>query len=104
MTYPIAVELPTASLGLAVACSVAGAVSYGLSNVLQQREAEQIAQDQTLKLGLLKQLARRPRWLVGIGADVGGYVFEALALGLARSCWSNRSSRPRCCSRSSSAA
>jgi len=82
MTYPLAVELTTTHVGLAVACAVACAFSYGLSNVLQQREAEQIAQDQTLKLGLLKQLARRPRWLVGIGADVGGYVFEALAIGL----------------------
>ena len=82
MTYLIAVELPTANLGLAVTCSVACAASYGLSNVLQQREAEQIPQDQTLKLGLLRQLAHRPRWLIGIGADVGGYVFEALALGL----------------------
>ena len=82
MTYSIAVELTTTHVGLAVASAVACAFSYGLSNVLQQREAEQIAQDQTLKLGLLKQLARRPRWLVGIGADVGGYVFEALALGL----------------------
>lgn len=50
--------------------------------MLQQREAEQIATDQTLKLGLLAQLARRPRWLLGVGADVGGYVFEALALGI----------------------
>jgi drug/metabolite transporter (DMT)-like permease len=82
MTYSIAVELTTTHVGIAVACAVACAFSYGLSNVLQQREAEQIPQDQTLKLGLLRQLARRPRWLVGIGADVGGYVFEALALGL----------------------
>ena len=50
--------------------------------MLQQHEAEQISTDQTLKFGLLGQLARRPRWLVGIGADVGGYVFEALALGI----------------------
>ena len=33
-----------------------------------------------MRLGLLARLARRPRWLVGIAADVGGYVFEALAL------------------------
>jgi hypothetical protein len=58
------------------------ATSYGISNVLQQHEAEQIAESETLKLGFLGRLARRPRWLIGIGADVGGYVFEALALGL----------------------
>ena len=50
--------------------------------MLQQHEAEQITEDQTLKLGLLRQLARRPRWVFGLGADVGGYVFEALALGI----------------------
>ncbi len=56
-------------------------LSYALSNVLQQREAEQMADEDSLGLGLLTKLARRPRWLVGIGADVAGYVFEALALG-----------------------
>jgi hypothetical protein len=65
-----------------VLCAVVAATSYGVSNVLQQHEAEQIAQDETLKLGLLARLVRRPRWLVGIGADVGGYVFEALAIGI----------------------
>jgi hypothetical protein len=69
-------------MGIAVSGAVAAAFSYGLSNVLQQHEAEQVAEDQTLKLGLLRQLAHRPRWVVGIGADVGGYVFEALALGV----------------------
>ena len=53
---------------------------YALSNVLQQSEAEQVASKHAMRLGLLARLARRPRWLVGIAADVGGYVFEALAL------------------------
>ncbi len=78
----VAVELTSNHVGLAVVCSVAAAFSYGLSNVLQQHEAEQIAESETLRLGLLRQLAHRPRWLVGIAADVGGYVFEALALGV----------------------
>jgi drug/metabolite transporter (DMT)-like permease len=82
MTTLVGVELTTNHVGLAVACSVAAAFSYGLSNVLQTHEAEQLEQDETLKLGLLRKLARRPRWVAGIGADVGGYVFEALALGV----------------------
>ena len=82
MTKLIAADLATNKLGLAVACSVAAAFSYALSNVLQQHEAEQVAQADTLKLGLLRQLAHRPRWVFGMGADVGGYVFEALALGI----------------------
>lgn len=82
MTHPVAVELTTAHLGLTVFFSVAAAFSYAFSNVLQQHEAEQISQEETLKFGLLAKLARRPRWLAGLGADVGGYVFEAIALGI----------------------
>ena len=78
----IALDLTHVDGALAVLCAVVAATSYGISNVLQQHEAEQIDQRESLRLGLLGRLARRPRWVVGIGADVGGYVFEALALGL----------------------
>lgn len=81
MTKMLAVEISVGRLGVAVTCAVVAALSYALSNVLQQHEAEQIAQDDTLKFGLLAKLAHRPRWLFGMGADVGGYVFEAIALG-----------------------
>lgn len=72
----------SAERAVAVACAVAAAFFYALSNVLQQHEAEQVAEADTLKLGLLTRLVRRPRWVVGMGADVGGYGFEALALGI----------------------
>jgi hypothetical protein len=78
----LAVELPTRELALAVICAIVAAFSYGLSNVLQQHEAEQLPVDESMRLGFLRSLARRPRWLIGLGADVGGYVFEALALGV----------------------
>jgi len=81
VTNLLAVELSVGHLAVAVTCAVAAAFSYGLSNVLQQHEAEQFSEDATLKLGLIAKLAHRPRWLVGMGADVGGYVFEALAIG-----------------------
>ena len=77
----MAVDITVGRLAVAVTCAVVAALSYALSNVLQQHEAEQVAEDKTLKLGLIAQLADRPRWLVGMGADVGGYVFEAIALG-----------------------
>ena len=77
----IAVEISISRMSVAIACAVVCAFSYALSNVLQQHEAEQIPEEQTLKLGLIGKLAHRPRWLVGMGADVGGYVFEAIALG-----------------------
>jgi hypothetical protein len=69
------------SITVAVTSALAAALCYALSNVLQQHEAQQIADEESLKVGLLTKLIRRPRWLVGIGADVGGYVFEAAALG-----------------------
>ena len=78
----VGVDVAHAGGGLAAPCALVAAMSYGISNVLQQHEAEQIAESETLRLGFLGRLARRPRWLVGIGADVGGYVFEALAIGL----------------------
>ena len=78
----LATELPTGKLALAVICAVAAALSYALSNVLQQHEAEQLPAEKSMHLGFLGALARRPRWLVGMGADVGGYVFEAIALGV----------------------
>jgi hypothetical protein len=81
VTSLIAVDITVGRLGIATACAAVAAFSYALSNVLQQHEAEQLSEDQTLKLGILAKLAHRPRWLVGMGADVGGYVFEALALG-----------------------
>ena len=66
---------------VAVACGLVAALAYALSNVLQQHEAEQIADEDALGLGLLAKLVHEPRWVLGTGADVAGYVFEALALG-----------------------
>jgi hypothetical protein len=78
----IGFDLTRVDGGLAVLCAMVAACSYGISNVLQQHEAEQIPQAETMRFGFLGRLARRPRWLMGIGADVGGYVFEALAIGI----------------------
>jgi drug/metabolite transporter (DMT)-like permease len=78
----LATLLPTGQLTLAVICAIAAAFSYALSNVLQQHEAEQLPAEGTMRLGFLGKLFRRPRWLAGMGVDVGGYVFEALALGI----------------------
>jgi len=81
VTKLLAVEVSVGQLAVAVTCAVVAAFSYALSNVLQQHEAEQLPDESAMTFGFLGQLARRPRWLVGMGADVGGYVFEALALG-----------------------
>ncbi len=81
MVRLIAVEISVGRMGIAVSAAVICAFSYALSNVLQQHEAEKIPETETLKIGLIGQLAHHPRWVIGMGADVGGYVFEAIALG-----------------------
>jgi hypothetical protein len=65
-----------------VAAAMAAAFLYALSNVYQESEAEQIDEEHTMRLGLLARLARRPRWWIGMSSDVGGFVFEAIALGI----------------------
>jgi hypothetical protein len=35
-----------------------------------------------MRLGILGKLARRPRWWIGMSSDVGGFVFEAISLGI----------------------
>src|SRR4051812_11927623 len=65
-----------------VAAALAAAFLYALSNVYQQSEAEQIEDDQSMRLGLLARLARRPRWWIGMSSDVCGFVFEAISLGI----------------------
>ncbi len=60
--------------------ALAAAFLFALSNVLEQREAEQLPDDQSLRASLLVRLAGRPLWLAGFGADVSGYVCHAAAL------------------------
>jgi drug/metabolite transporter (DMT)-like permease len=60
--------------------ALAAAFMFALSNVLEQREAEQLPDDDSLRVGLLVRLVRRPLWLLGFGADVSGYVCHAAAL------------------------
>lgn len=68
---------------LAVALSVLTAFLYALSNVLELTEAERVPDEESLSPGLLLRLVRRPRWLLGLLSDVGGYLTQAGALALA---------------------
>jgi drug/metabolite transporter (DMT)-like permease len=66
---------------LAVVSALVSALLYGLASVLQQRGAAAQPEDQSLRLGLLARLVRDPWWMVGLGCDVAGYVFQFIALG-----------------------
>ena len=64
-----------------VLLAVAAAFFYALSNVLEQREAEQVPDEYSLRPSLFLRLVQRPRWLLGFASDAGGYITAAAALG-----------------------
>lgn len=65
---------------IAVVCAVLAAASNALASVLQRHAARTAPSDQAFRLGLIAYLIRRPAWLGGIGALIGGFVFQAAAL------------------------
>lgn len=68
------------SLAIAVMLALTSALLFATSNVVEQRVAAEAPPDQSLRPGLLVTLARRPAWLAGFVADVGGYGAQAAAL------------------------
>lgn len=66
--------------GGAVLLALAAAALYAVTSALQQSAAAKVAQERSLRLGLLLALARRPRWLLGNLAEVGAVVLQFLAL------------------------
>jgi len=65
---------------VAVVLALISAFFVALSSVLQAQSAEQAPTGESLRIGLILHLIRRPWWLVGIGLAGVGYVFHALAL------------------------
>ena len=69
--------------GLAIAVALVAALLFAVAFVMQQRAASEVPDDESLGLGLITRLVRRPIWLIGTAADTLGYVAQAVALGLA---------------------
>lgn len=67
---------------MAILAAIAAAFLYAVASVLQQWEAERQPADQALRPSLLARLARRPRWVAGLGFDVAGYVAQWVALSI----------------------
>src|SRR6185295_6137980 len=65
------------------ALSLATALFYAISNVLELLEAEQVPDEFSMRPTLLLRLIKRPRGLLGLLSDFGGYICHAIALGLA---------------------
>jgi drug/metabolite transporter (DMT)-like permease len=69
--------------GLAIAVALVAALLFAVAFVMQQRAASEVPDDESLGVGLITRLVRRPIWLIGTAADTLGYVAQAIALGLA---------------------
>lgn len=70
-------------LAAGIAATLAGALLYGTAPVLQARVAQRVGDGSGLGLRLTLRLARRPIWLAGLVADVGGFLLEAFAFSAA---------------------
>jgi drug/metabolite transporter (DMT)-like permease len=69
---------------LAVGFAAAGAFSYALASVTQQRAASQLPSLAAFDPAVLVRLARRRRWLVSLIAVICGYGCQAAALDFGR--------------------
>jgi drug/metabolite transporter (DMT)-like permease len=65
---------------IAVMAALAAGCTFAVGAVLQQSAAREAPLDASMSIRLLWDLAHRPRWLLGIGSDVGSFALQALAL------------------------
>jgi drug/metabolite transporter (DMT)-like permease len=62
------------------ATTLLAAVLLGVGFVLQQYSALQEPESRFLRLRILTDLLRKPRWLLGVGCMIGGYVLVAWSI------------------------
>lgn len=65
----------------AITAALAAACSFATAAILQQEAARTIEASESLRLRLLADLLRRPRWVAGVSMLVIGFVLQAVALG-----------------------
>jgi hypothetical protein len=63
-----------------IATALAAAVLYGAGAAVEQRQAAAAPESLAGRPRLLFLLARQPLWLLGIGAQIGGFAAHAVAL------------------------
>ena len=67
-------------LDLTYATGLLAAVLLGVGFVLQQYAAEQEPESRFLRLGILTDLLRKPRWLLGVACMIAGYLLVAWSI------------------------
>ncbi len=65
---------------LAVLLAMAGAITFGASDVIEQRATHRVAKRPPLDLKLFVDLAVNRLWLIGITVDIAASVMQAFAL------------------------
>lgn len=73
-----------AQQALAIGFALAGALSYAVASVTQQRAAATMTSGRTFDVALVMRLLRTRRWLLGLVAVIAGYLLQAVALDLGR--------------------
>jgi drug/metabolite transporter (DMT)-like permease len=66
---------------IAVPLALLAAVCNAVASVLQRMAARSAPASEAFRLALMWDLIRRPAWLLGILALIGGFLFQATALG-----------------------
>lgn len=66
--------------GTSIVCALLAAVSFAFAAVMQQEATETVGSDKSLHLGLLIELVRRPKWLLGGASMLTGFGLQAVAL------------------------
>jgi drug/metabolite transporter (DMT)-like permease len=73
-------RLSVVSVTVMIVTALAAAVLYGAGAAVEQRQAAAAPASSAGRPRLLLLLARQPLWLLGIGAQVGGFAAHAVAL------------------------
>ena len=68
---------------IAVLCALLAAAGNALASVLQRRAARTAPREEAFRPSLVGDLVRRPVWLGGVAALIGGFVCQAAALSIA---------------------
>jgi hypothetical protein len=69
---------------LAMGFALAGALSYAVASVAQQRSAATMVSGRTFDAVLVVRLLRKRLWLLGLVAVIAGFLLQAVALDLGR--------------------
>lgn len=66
--------------GTSVVCAVAAAVLFAFAAVMQQESTLTVGTEKSLSPGLLLDLLRRPKWVLGAASMLAGFGMQAVAL------------------------